>query len=146
MTSRGKTSDNTPDEIQSVNRTADESSPGTFICPALATINHTASAPNLVILCNGFAGKWGEVVADQFVLADVITVRVYWVIVSEPAAATAGHVGDEGQFGASSYVGPAVAESTVSIATSDVPVVNFGHLINSRERYRIPRDYDDGGR
>jgi hypothetical protein len=52
------------------------------------------------------------------------------VVVSVPTAGAAGDVGDEGPFGAARDVGPGVAEGTISVAASDVAVMNVGHVIN----------------
>jgi hypothetical protein len=51
---------------------------------------------------------------------------------SMPAAPAAGYVGDEGPFGAARDVGPGVAKGTVSVATSDVAVVDLGHVLKPR--------------
>ena len=60
----------------------------------------------------------------------MVTVGVGRVVISVPAAAAAGDVGDEGPFGAARDVGPGVAEGTISVAASDVAVVNVGLVIN----------------
>jgi hypothetical protein len=80
----------------------------------------------------GAASDRGEVIAEQILLAGVVTVRIRRVIVPEPAAYAAGYVGDEGPFGTSGDVGPGVTEGTVSVTASDVPVMSLGHVISPR--------------
>lgn len=75
-------------------------------------------------------GDRGQMVADQLALAGVVAVGVGWVVVSEPAALAAGCVGDEGSFRASCDVGPGIAEGAVSVAASDVAVVDVDHVIS----------------
>lgn len=66
------------------------------------------------------------------------------MVISMPAAPAAGYVGDKGPFGAPRDVGPGVAEGTVSVAASDVTVVDVGHVINPRAP--MPhRNYDEYG-
>ena len=71
-------------------------------------------------------------VADQVALAGAVAVGVRGVVVSEPSASAAGHVGDEGSFSASCDVGPGVAQDAVSVAASDVATVGFGVVISLR--------------
>jgi hypothetical protein len=71
-------------------------------------------------------------VADQVALAGAVAVRVRGVVVSEPSASAAGHVGDEGSFSASCDVGPGVAQDAVSVAAGDVATVGFGVVISLR--------------
>jgi hypothetical protein len=79
------------------------------------------------------------VIAEQLLLAGVVTVRIRRVIVSEPAAYTAGYVGDEGPLGASGDVGPGVTKGTVAVAASDVSVMSVGHVMSPRARCLHPR-------
>lgn len=80
----------------------------------------------------GAADDSEKMVADQLSLAGVVAVRVGRVAISEPAAPAAGYVGDEGSFGASRDVGPGIAQGTVSVAASDVPMVDVCGVIKPR--------------
>src|SRR5947209_19148743 len=71
-----------------------------------------------------------EVFADQLALAAVVAVGVGRVVISVPAAPAAGDVSDEGPFGAARDVGPGVAEGTVSVAASDIAVVDVGFAVD----------------
>ena len=50
---------------------------------------------------------------------------------SKPAASATGYGGEKSSFGASRDVSPVVAEGAVSVAASDIPVVDVGHVLSS---------------
>jgi hypothetical protein len=89
------------------------------------------SGDRAVQVSHGGAGEGGEVAADQVMLADAVAVRIWGVVLSEPAASAAGYIGDERSFGASGDVGPFVTEGTVSVTACDVPMVGVGHVLSS---------------